>query len=86
MLFASARFLSLDVIHALGYKDQQDAQNDFYRKAKALFDFDQEQHQIYRLQSAILLASEWNVFVNEKDPDEWIGRALRIAHRMGLHR
>lgn len=86
MLFASARFISLDVIHDLGYKDRQDAQNSFYRKAKALFDFDHEQYQLVKLQSAILLGSEWDVFVKEKDPDEWNGRALRIAHRMGLHR
>lgn len=86
MLFASARFLSLDVIHDLGYKDRQDAQHSFYRKAKTLFDFDYEQHQLIKLQSAILLGSDWDVFVNERDPDEWNGRALRIAYRMGLHR
>lgn len=86
ILFASVRFLHLDVITALGYRDRQDAQNNFYRKAKTLFDFDHEQQQLYKVQSAILLGSEWDVFVNDKEPDEWIGRALCLAHRMGLHR
>lgn len=36
MLFASARFLSLDIIHDLGYKNREDARNGIYRKAKSL--------------------------------------------------
>lgn len=86
LLFASARVIEFDVLRQLDFRTTREAQNVFYRKAKALFDFDQHTSPIIKIQSAMLLGSQWNVLPETQDPSDWNIKALRAAQAMGLHR
>jgi hypothetical protein len=79
-------FISNDDLQHTGYVNAPEAQSEFFTRARLLYDFGCEQHELNLLQGSILLSSFHHMFEPPKDFRYWFGNAARMATQMGLHR
>lgn len=79
-------FASEDVLHGAGYTDVALAQNDYFKRAKSLYDLGCERNELSLLQGSVLLASYQHFLDTNKNSRYWFGNAVRLAAQMGLHR
>ncbi|KAJ5883281.1 uncharacterized protein N7473_010167 [Penicillium subrubescens] len=66
-------------IHILG-------QFTFYRRAKALYDTDNELDGVSIVQATILMSEWWGGPMEQKDTWYWLGVAATLAQSLGMHR
>ncbi|PYH99446.1 hypothetical protein BO71DRAFT_369055 [Aspergillus ellipticus CBS 707.79] len=58
----------------------------FYRRAKALYDSDNETDGVTTVQASILLSNWWGGPMEQKDTWYWLGVAANLAQSLGMHR
>lgn len=58
----------------------------FYRRAKALYDADNESDSITSIQATVLLSNWWGGPMDQKDTWYWLGIAVGLAQSLGMHR
>lgn len=86
MLFVAAAHCSDDVLKEGMLGDRHEAKFKFYTRARDLYDADVENNNLTVIQ-ALFLISFWRGHVpQEKDVRHWLGAALSLAQRRGLHR
>jgi hypothetical protein len=90
VLYAGALHAPESVIHHAGFESRQACLGSLYGRAKRSFfegedDIDID-HQFSRVQAAFLLHTVWPVPTATMDPWTWLGLAIRLAQKMGMHR
>ncbi|KAJ5787874.1 hypothetical protein N7457_002864 [Penicillium paradoxum] len=78
LLFASCTLVSVETLRQCGFKDQRDAGNQLYTRAKMLFEFKTERQFHANAQGAILLTH----YASGQDPQAgsfWLRRAIQQA-------
>lgn len=86
MLFVAAAHCDDSVLLSGGLGDRHEAKFKFYTRARDLYDADIESNNITLIQSLFLI-SFWRGHVpQEKDVRHWLGAAISLAQRRGLHR
>jgi hypothetical protein len=58
----------------------------FYRRAKALYDNDNEPDGVTIVQATILMSNWWGGPMEQKDTWYWLGVAASLAQSLGMHR
>lgn len=74
------------VLHDAGFSSRYLASLTFYRRAKALYDSDNEPDGITIVQATILMSNWWGGPMEQKDTWYWLGVAASLAQSLGMHR
>lgn len=90
VLYAGALHAPESVIHRAGFESRQACLGSLYGTAKRSF-FEDEvdvdvENQFSRVQAAFLLHIVWPAPTATMDPWTWLGLAIRLAQKMGMHR
>lgn len=86
MLFVAAAHCDDQVLREGMLGDRHEAKFKFYTRARDLYDADVENNNLTVIQSLFLI-SFWRGHVpQEKDVRHWLGAAISLAQRRGLHR
>lgn len=86
VLFAASGHCDLPVLLSAGFQSRYQARLTFFRRAKALYDADQEADKIVLIQSMFLMSFWWNKSTDQKDTWYWLGNAVSLAVTIGMHR
>ncbi|CAG7939766.1 unnamed protein product [Penicillium nalgiovense] len=78
-MFSSIAFVDPKYIHSAGYTSRKDARQEFFRKARILYDLDVEQDRIVLIQSVLLLTYCHETTYDPKDFRHWLEIALSQA-------
>jgi hypothetical protein len=74
------------VLHDAGFPSIYLASFTFYRRAKALYDTDNELDGVSIVQATILMSEWWGGPMEQKDTWYWLGVAATLAQSLGIHR
>lgn len=74
------------VLDEAGLRSRYLAALTFYRRAKALYDADNESDGITTIQATLLLSNWWGGPMDQKDTWYWLGVAVGLAQSLGMHR
>lgn len=91
VLYAGALHAPDSVIHRAGFESRQACLGSLYGRAKRSF-FEEENaveignRQFSRVQATFLFHTMWPIPTATMDPWTWLGLAIRLAQKMGMHR
>ncbi|KAJ5609838.1 hypothetical protein N7528_009104 [Penicillium herquei] len=85
MLFIGVSLCSDTAFQATGYTNRYQAKGLFYQRAKEIYDVGWETNMITKLQSLFLLSFWRGGPSEERDVRFWLGAAISIAQKKGIH-
>ncbi|KAJ5691696.1 hypothetical protein N7488_012431 [Penicillium malachiteum] len=85
MLFIGVSLCSDTAFQATGYTNRYHAKGLFYQRAKEIYDVGWETNMITKLQSLFLLSFWRGGPSEERDVRFWLGAAISIAQKKGIH-
>lgn len=85
ILFIGVSMCSDASLNTTGYMDRYQAKGIFYRRAKEIYDVGWETDTIIKLQSLFLLSFWRGGPTEERDVRFWLGAAIDLAQKKGMH-
>lgn len=86
IMFAGSAGADIRLLKVAGYETHRHARADLFLKARLLFDFDTEADSLAVIQSVLLMTYWFGSPSDGKDCYHWMGIAVSISQREGLHR
>ncbi|KAL3450262.1 fungal-specific transcription factor domain-containing protein [Aspergillus insuetus] len=84
VMFSATAFVDLKHLYKAGYATRKDAREQFYLRARALYDFDVENDRLVLIQ-ALLLMTYWHESPdNPKDSQYWLNVCWSLGASIGL--
>ena len=75
-----------DLVRAIGFTDARAAQDEFFNRARILYDFGCELCELTLLQGSLIMGWFLHALAPTRHSRYWLGNANRLAIQMGLHR
>lgn len=85
MLFVAATFCDESTIRS-HWSSRREAEQIFFKRAKALYDADHESNHLTVIQGLFLMSFWWAGPTDQKEFGHWLGAAIRLAQYRGMHR
>ena len=85
MLFIGVSLCSDAALATTGYTNRYQAKGLFYQRAKEIYDVGWETDMMVKLQSLFLLSFWRGGPTEERDVRFWLGAAISIAQKKGIH-
>ncbi|EAW24605.1 fungal specific transcription factor domain-containing protein [Aspergillus fischeri NRRL 181] len=84
VMFSATAFVQLKHLHNAGYETRKEAREQFYLRARTLYDFDIEKDRVVLIQ-ALLLMTYWHETPdNPKDSQYWLNVCWSLGASIGL--
>lgn len=74
------------VIQRAGFANRNEARTIFMKRVKALYDANYEANKVVLIQATFLMSFMWDGSMDDKDMWHWLGVAIGLAQRKGMHR
>ncbi|KAL3428968.1 fungal-specific transcription factor domain-containing protein [Aspergillus tetrazonus] len=84
VMFSATAFIEVKHLHAAGYASRKQAREQYYLRARTLYDFDIESDRIVLIQSLLLMTYWHETPDNPKDSHYWLNVCWSLGESIGL--
>ncbi|RVX67142.1 hypothetical protein B0A52_08576 [Exophiala mesophila] len=86
VIFVALAFIDDRIMQNYNFQNTPEARKIFFRRVKALHDFDVETDRLVMIQASLLMSYFYETPNEPKDVEHWLGIAITLARSGGLHK